>query len=41
VIWTWAVIFLCQLRLRQQINSGELQPTQFPMPGYPWTGWVG
>jgi L-asparagine permease len=41
VIWTWAVIFLCQLRLRQQINSGELQPTKFPMPGYPWTGWVG
>ena len=41
VIWTWAVIFLCQLRLRQQINSGELEPTKFPMPGYPWTAWVG
>lgn len=41
VIWTWAVIFLCQLRLRKQINSGELEPTEFPMPGYPWTSWVG
>jgi L-asparagine permease len=41
VIWTWAVIFLCQLRLRRQINSGELEPTKFPMPGYPWTAWVG
>jgi L-asparagine transporter-like permease len=41
VIWTWAVIFLCQLRLRQQINSGQLQPTKFPMPGYPENRWVG
>jgi L-asparagine permease len=35
------VIFLCQLRLRQQINAGELRPTAFPMPGYPWASWLG
>jgi L-asparagine permease len=41
VLFTWGVIFACQLRLRQLSNRGVIPASTFPMPGYPYTGIVG
>jgi L-asparagine permease len=41
VLFTWGVIFACQLRLRQLSNRGVIPASTFPMPGYPYTSIVG
>jgi L-asparagine permease len=41
VIFTWATIFLCQLRLRSLVNRGVLQASPFQMPGHPYTSIIG
>ncbi len=41
VVFTWATIFLCQLRLRQLVNRGVIPKSDFQAPGYPWTSYVG
>jgi L-asparagine permease len=41
VVFTWATIFLSQLRFRQLVNRGVLPASKFPAPGYPWTSYVG
>jgi L-asparagine permease len=41
VIFTWASIFLCQIRLRQLTDRGVIPPSPFPAPGYPWTSYIG
>jgi L-asparagine permease len=37
VVFTWATIFLCQLRLRRLTDRGVIPPSPFPMPGHPYT----
>ena len=41
VVFTWATIFLCQLRLRMLTERGVIPPSPFQMPGHPWTSIVG
>lgn len=41
IVFTWATIFACQIRLRQLINKGVIPPTPFPAPGSPWTSVIG
>jgi L-asparagine permease len=41
VLFTWGIIFACQLRFRQLTNRGVIPPSTFPMPGYPYTSIVG
>ncbi len=41
VVFTWSTIFLCQLRLRKLSNRGVIPASSFPMPGYPWTSYIG
>jgi L-asparagine permease len=41
VLFTWGIIFACQLRLRRLSNRGVIPASKFPMPGYPYTGIVG
>jgi L-asparagine permease len=41
VVFTWATIFLSQLRFRRLVNLGVLPASKFPAPGYPWTSYVG
>lgn len=41
VVFTWATIFLCQLRLRQLSDKGVVPPSSFQAPGYPWTSYIG
>jgi L-asparagine permease len=41
VLFTWGTIFACQLRLRQLVNKGVIQPSPFQAPGYPWTSYIG
>jgi L-asparagine permease len=41
VLFTWATIFLCQLRLRRLTDRGVIPPSSFPMPGHPWTSIAG
>jgi L-asparagine permease len=41
VLFTWGVIFACQLRLRRLSNRGVIPPSPFQMPGYPYTGIAG
>ena len=41
VVFTWATIFLCQLRLRALVNRGVIEPSPFQAPGYPWTSYLG
>ncbi|QCE35102.1 amino acid permease [Acetobacteraceae bacterium] len=36
----WATILLCQLRLFQEIKEGRIEPTGFPMPFAPYSGWI-
>jgi L-asparagine permease len=41
VVFTWATIFLCQLRLRSLVHRGVLQASPFQMPGHPYTSIIG
>src|SRR6476620_8822472 len=41
VVFTWATIFLSQLRFRRLVNKGVIPASKFPAPGYPWTSWIG
>ncbi|GAA3646113.1 amino acid permease [Nocardioides ginsengisoli] len=41
VIFTWASIFLCQIRLRRLTDRGVIPPSPFPAPWSPWTSIVG
>ncbi len=41
VIFTWATIFLCQLRLRSLVNRGVIRQSKFQMPGHPYTSITG
>ncbi|GAA1866214.1 amino acid permease [Pseudonocardia ailaonensis] len=41
VVFTWASIFLCQIRLRQLSDRGVVPASTFRMPGSPWTSYVG
>lgn len=41
VIFTWATIFLCQLRLRSLVDRGVIPASPFPMPGSPYTSIIG
>jgi L-asparagine permease len=41
VLFTWATIFLCQLRLRRLVNRGVIPKSPFQMPGHPYTSIAG
>jgi L-asparagine permease len=41
VLFTWATIFLCQLRLRSLVDRGVIARSPFRMPGSPWTSYLG
>ncbi|GAA1839214.1 amino acid permease [Microlunatus capsulatus] len=41
VVFTWATIFLCQLRLRKLVNLGVIEKSPFQMPGHPYTSIIG
>jgi L-asparagine permease len=41
VVFTWATIFLCQLRLRSLTRRGVIPPSPFQMPGSPYTSIIG
>jgi L-asparagine permease len=41
VIFTWATIFLCQLRLRSLVLRGVIPASKFQMPGHPYTSIIG
>ncbi|MBA8793066.1 L-asparagine permease [Friedmanniella endophytica] len=41
VVFTWATIFVCQIRLRQLSNRGVVPPSAFRAPGSPWTSIIG
>lgn len=41
IVWTWGTIFACQIALRRRIKAGLLPATTFPMPGAPFTSWLG
>jgi L-asparagine permease len=41
VLFTWATIFLCQLRLRSLVDKGVIPKSPFQMPGYPYTSYIG
>jgi len=41
VVFTWATIFVCQIRLRQLTDRGVIPPSAFRAPGSPWTSIVG
>jgi L-asparagine permease len=41
VLFTWATIFLCQLRLRTLVNKGVIPKSPFQMPGHPYTSYIG
>ena len=41
VVFTWATIFLCQLRLRRLSDLGVVPPSTFRAPGSPWTSYAG
>nr|MBA2323006.1 amino acid permease [Pseudonocardiales bacterium] len=41
VVFTWASIFLCQLRLRQLVDKGGVAARPFQMPGSPFTSYIG
>jgi len=40
IISTWSFILVCQLKLRQKINKGEIAPTGFAMPFAPYSNWL-
>jgi L-asparagine permease len=41
VVFTWATIFLCQIRFRQLVDKGVLPPSPFPAPWSPWSSYIG
>jgi L-asparagine permease len=41
VVFTWATIFLCQLRLRSLVKRGVIPVSPFQMPGHPYTSIIG
>src|SRR3954451_23878553 len=41
VVFTWATIFLCQLRLRSLVHRGVIPAIPFQMPGHPYTSIIG
>jgi L-asparagine permease len=41
VVFTWATIFLCQLRLRSLVTRGVIPASPFQMPGHPYTSIIG
>lgn len=41
VVFTWATIFLCQLRLRKLVDLGVIEKSPFQMPGHPYTSIIG
>lgn len=41
VVFTWATIFVCQMRLRRLSDRGVIPASSFRMPGSPWTGYIG
>ncbi len=41
VVFTWATIFICQIRLRQLSDRGVIPPSAFQAPGSPWTSIAG
>ena len=41
IIFTWATIFLCQLRLRSLVNRGVIPRSSFQMPGSPYASIIG
>lgn len=41
VVFTWASIFLCQLRFRHLVDHGVIPASRFPAPGHPWTSILG
>jgi L-asparagine permease len=41
VLFTWATIFLCQLRLRRLVDRGVIPASPFQMPGSPYTSIAG
>ena len=41
VVFTWATIFLSQLRLRRLSDKGVIPPSPFQMPGSPYTSYIG
>jgi len=41
VVFTWATIFVCQIRLRQLSDRGVIPPSAFKAPGSPWTSIIG
>jgi len=40
IISTWAFIMVCQLKLRQLQNSGEVALVAYRLPFAPWTSWL-
>ncbi len=40
IISTWGFIVLCQIRLRQAQDRGELAVVGFRMPAAPWSSWL-
>jgi L-asparagine permease len=41
VLFTWGIIFACQLRLRRLSNRGVIPASAFQMPGYSYTSIAG
>jgi len=41
IMFTWASIFACQLRLRSLSQAGVVARSRFEMPGSPYTSWLG
>jgi L-asparagine permease len=41
VVFTWASIFVCQIRLRQLSDRGVVPASPFRTPGSPWTSYLG
>jgi len=41
ILFTWATIFACQIRLRQLTDRGIIPASSFQAPGSPWTSIVG
>ncbi|MBA6104625.1 MULTISPECIES: amino acid permease [Pseudomonas] len=40
IVTTWGFIVMCQIRLRQAVERGELPDVGFKMPGAPYTSWA-
>ena len=40
IVSTWGFIVVCQMKLRQAIDRGEIAPVTFRMPFAPFTSWL-